>query len=187
MEDDILLIQEETKENMRKGIQHLESELVRIRAGKASPDMLDGIMVDYYDNPTPINQVANVSVVDARTLSLQPWEKPMLQAVEKAIMAANIGVTPQNDGQLIRLFLPPLTEERRRELVKRVNAEGEHAKITIRNLRRDAMEQVKKLQKDGLSKDAAKNAENDIQQLTDTYIGSIDKRCASKEKEIMVV
>jgi ribosome recycling factor len=111
----------------------------------------------------------------------------MLQAVEKAIMAANIGVTPQNDGQLIRLFLPPLTEERRRELVKRVNAEGEHAKITIRNLRRDAMEQVKKLQKDGLSKDAAKNAENDIQQLTDTYIGSIDKRCASKEKEIMVV
>ncbi|HEX5554940.1 MAG TPA: ribosome recycling factor [Chitinophagaceae bacterium] len=187
MEDDILLIQEETKENMRKGIQHLESELIRIRAGKASPDMLDGIMVDYYDNPTPINQVANVSVVDARTLSLQPWEKPMLQAVEKAIMAANIGVTPQNDGQLIRLFLPPLTEERRRELVKRVNAEGEHAKITIRNLRRDAMEQVKKLQKDGLSKDAAKNAENDIQQLTDTYIGSIDKRCASKEKEIMVV
>jgi ribosome recycling factor len=187
MEDDILLIQEETKENMRKGIQHLESELIRIRAGKASPDMLDGIMVDYYDNPTPINQVANVSVVDARTLSLQPWEKPMLQAVEKAIMAANIGVTPQNDGQVIRLFLPPLTEERRRELVKRVNAEGEHAKITIRNLRRDAMEQVKKLQKDGLSKDAAKNAENDIQQLTDTYIGSIDKRCASKEKEIMVV
>lgn len=187
MEDDITLLLEESKENMKKGIRHFETELTKIRAGKASPDMLDGIMVEYYGNPTPIQQVANVNVVDARTLSLQPWEKPMLQAVEKAIMAANIGITPQNDGQLIRLFLPPLTEERRRELVKKVHAEGEQAKISIRNYRRDAMEQVKKLQKDGLSKDTAKNAENDIQSITDAYIAKVDEHCAAKEKEIMVV
>lgn len=187
MEEEIAFILEEAKDGMRKGISHFESELTKIRAGKASPDMLNGIMVDYYGSPTPIQQVANVNVVDARTLSLQPWEKSTLQAIEKAIMAANIGITPQNDGQLIRLFMPPLTEERRRDLVKRVNAEGEHAKITIRNVRRDAIEQVKKLQKDGLSKDAAKEAEDEVQHLTDSYIGLIDKHCAAKEKEIMVV
>lgn len=187
MEDDIALILEEAKDNMQKGIRHFEAELTKIRAGKASPDMLDGIMVEYYGNPTPINQVANINVVDARTLSLQPWEKPMLQAVEKAIMAANIGITPQNDGQLIRLFLPPLTEERRRELVKRVYAEGEQAKISVRNYRRDAMEQIKKLQKDGLSKDSAKSAEDEVQGITDSNIDRIDKHCGAKEKEIMVV
>lgn len=187
MEDDVAFILEESRDNMQKGIRHFESELSKIRAGKASPDMLDGIMVEYYGNPTPIQQVANINVVDSRTLSLQPWEKSVLQAVEKAIMAANIGITPQNDGQLIRLFLPPLTEERRRDLVKKVNAEGEQAKIGIRNYRRDAMEQVKKLQKDGLSKDAAKSAEDEIQGITDAYIEKIDKHCAVKEKEIMVV
>lgn len=187
MEDDIALILEETKENMQKGIRHFEQELTKIRAGKASPDMLDGIMVEYYGNPTPINQVANINVVDVRTLSLQPWEKAMLQVVEKAIMAANIGITPQNDGQLIRLFLPPLTEERRRDLVKKVNAEGEQAKITVRNCRRDAMEQVKKLQKDGLSKDAAKEAEDQVQAITDAFIEKVDKYCTIKEKEIMAV
>jgi ribosome recycling factor len=187
MEDDVALILEEAKENMQKSIYHFESELVKIRAGKASPDMLNGIMVEYYGNPTPIHQVANISMVDARTLSLQPWEKSMLQPIEKAIMAANIGITPQNDGQLIRLFLPPLTEERRREMVKKVNAEGEHAKITIRNFRRDAIEQVKKLQKDGLSKDEAKNAEDEVQHITDSFVATVDKYCASKEKEIMIV
>jgi ribosome recycling factor len=187
MEEDIALIQEEARESMEKGIRHFESELSKIRAGKASPDMLDGIQVEYYGNPAPIQQVASVNVQDARTLTVQPWEKNMIQTIEKAIMAATIGINPQNDGQVIRLFLPPLTEERRRDLVKRVNAEGEHAKIAIRNSRREAMEQVKKLQKDGLSKDAAKSAEDDIQSLTDSYITTIDKRCASKEKEIMVV
>lgn len=187
MEDMIALILEEAREGMKRGISHFESELAKIRAGKASPDMLNGILVEYYGNPTPIQQVANINVVDARTLSLQPWEKSTMQAVEKAIMAANIGITPQNDGQVIRLFLPPLTEDRRRDLVKRVSAEGEQAKITIRNLRREAMEQVKKLQKDGLSKDAAKEAEDQVQHVTDSHIALVDKYCATKEKEIMVV
>jgi len=187
MEDDVAFILEEAKDGMKKGISHFESELTKIRAGKASPDMLNGIMVDYYGSPTPIQQVANINVVDVRTLSLQPWEKSTLQAVEKAIMAANIGVTPQNDGQLIRLFMPPLTEERRRDLVKRVSAEGEQAKIVIRNVRREAIEQVKKLQKDGLSKDAAKEAEDQVQSITDAHIALIERHCATKEKEIMVV
>lgn len=187
MEEDVAFIKEEAREGMDKGIDHFESELSKIRAGKASPDMLNGIMVEYYGAPTPIQQVANINVVDARTLSLQPWEKSSLQAIEKAIMAANIGITPQNDGQLIRLFMPPLTEERRRDLVKKLNAEGEQAKISIRSARRDAIEKVKKMQKDGLSKDAAKEAEDEIQQITDSYITRIDKYCAAKEKEIMVV
>lgn len=176
-----------TEEAMKKAISHLETELVKVRAGKANPNMLDGIMVDYYGNPTPINQVGNISVLDARTLSIQPWEKNMLQPIEKAIMASNIGITPQNDGANIRLFLPPLTEERRRELVKRSNGEGEHSKVAIRNIRRDAIEGIKKLQKDGLSEDAGKDAEKDIQNITDKYIGLIDKHLTTKEKEIMSV
>lgn len=187
MEENIGLVLDIAQDSMKKGIQHFESELSKIRAGKATPDMLNGIMVDYYGNQTPIHQVANVNIVDARTLSLQPWEKNMLQSIEKAIMAANIGITPQNDGTQIRLFIPPLTEERRRELVKRVYAEGENAKVVIRNHRREAMDQIKKEQKDGLSKDAAKEAEETIQQVTDSYIIAIDKHCAGKEKEIMVV
>ena len=144
---------------MKKAINHLEAELVKIRAGKANPNMLDGIMADYYGQPTPINQIANISVLDARTISVQPWEKNMLQPIERAIMASNIGINPQNDGTIIRLFLPPLTEERRKELVKRCNAEGEHAKVAVRNIRRDAIEHIKKLQKDGLSEDIARDAE----------------------------
>ena len=144
---------------MKKAINHLEAELIKIRAGKANPQMLDGIVVDYYGSPMPINQVANISVMDARTLSIQPWEKNMLQPIERAIIAANIGINPQNDGTIIRLFFPPLTEERRKELVKRCQAEGEHSKVAIRNIRRDAIEHIKKLQKNGLSEDAAKDAE----------------------------
>jgi len=144
-------------------------------------------MVDYYGNPTPANQVANITVTDARTLSIQPWEKNMIEPIEKAILMANIGVTPQNDGQVIRLFLPPLTEERRKELVKKVNAEGETAKISVRNNRRDAIEQIKKLQKDGLSEDGAKGAESRIQGITDKHIETIDEICQLKEKEIMTV
>ena len=172
---------------MKKAINHLEVELGKIRAGKASPQMLDSIIVDYYGSPMPINQVANISTLDARTLSIQPWEKNMLQPIERAIIGANIGVTPQNDGVLIRLFLPPLTEERRRELVKKCQGEGEHSKVAIRSIRRDAIEGIKKLQKNGLSEDATKDAENEVQQITDKYIILVDKHLSSKEKEIMAV
>ncbi|HEX6333923.1 MAG TPA: ribosome recycling factor [Flavisolibacter sp.] len=185
--EDISLTLELAEDSMKKAISHLETELVKVRAGKANPQMLDGIMVDYYGSPTPINQVGNISVMDARTLSIQPWEKNMLQPIERAIIASNIGINPQNDGNLIRLFLPPLTEERRRELVKRCHGEGEHSKVAIRNIRRDAIESIKKAQKNGLSEDAAKDAEADIQALTDRYISAVDKHLASKEKEIMSV
>ncbi|MBP7557206.1 MAG: ribosome recycling factor [Chitinophagaceae bacterium] len=174
-------------EQMKKAINHLEVELVKIRAGKANPQMLDGLVVDYYGSPMPINQVANITAMDARTLSIQPWEKNMLQPIERAIIAANLGVTPQNDGVIIRLFLPPLTEERRRELVKRCQGEGEHSKVAIRNIRREAIENIKKLQKNGLSEDASKDAEADVQQLTDRFISTVEKHLAAKEKEIMAV
>ncbi len=187
MTEDLNLILEDTKDSMQKGIQHLESELVKIRAGKASPSMLEGLTVEYYGAPTPISQVANITVLDARTISIQPWEKNMVQAIERSIMAANIGVTPQNDGVQIRLFMPPLTEERRRELVKKAGGEGEQSKVVIRNIRRDAIEQVKKLQKDGLSEDAAKDAEKEIQEVTDKFILLVDKHLAAKEKEMMSV
>jgi ribosome recycling factor len=187
MTEDISAIIAEADEQMQKAINHLEVALTKIRAGKASPQMLDGLVVDYYGSPMPINQVANISVMDARTLSIQPWEKNMLQPIERAIIGANIGVTPQNDGNLIRLFLPPLTEERRRELVKKCQGEGEHSKVAIRNIRRDAIEGIKKLQKNGLSEDAAKDAEADVQQLTDKFISIVDKHLTSKEKEIMAV
>jgi ribosome recycling factor len=177
----------ETENGMRKAISHLEGELTKIRAGKASPNMLDGIMVDYYGNPTPIAQVGNIAVPDVRTITITVWEKNMLQAVERAIIASNIGLNPQNDGTMIRLFLPPLTEERRKELVKRSSGECEQSKIAIRNIRRDAIEQVKKQQKEGLSEDAAKDAEKDIQAITDKYIALIEKVLEQKEKEIMSI
>jgi ribosome recycling factor len=180
-------ILEESRLSMKKAIEHFETELVKIRAGKASANMLDGIVVDYYGNPTPISQVGNLSVMDARTLTIQPWEKNMLQPIERAIIAANIGINPQNDGNIIRLFLAPLTEERRKELVKRSNNEGEHARIAIRNIRRDSIEQIKKLQKEGLSEDASKDGESDIQEITNNYVSLIDKHLAAKEKEIMAV
>ena len=187
MSDDLILIMEDTEEQMNKAISHLEAELVKIRAGKATPTMLDGIMVDYYGSGTPIAQVGNISVMDARTLSIQPWEKNMLQPIERAIIAANIGINPQNDGNMIRLFLPPLTEERRRELVKRANGEGEQSKVAIRSIRRESIEQIKKLQKEGLSEDEAKDAEKEVQESTDKFIALVDKHLARKEKEIMAV
>ena len=187
MAEDLEAIQDDSTTSMKKAIDHFEAELTKIRAGKASPNMLDGIVVDYYGNPTPIGQVGNINVMDARTITIQPWEKNMLQPIERSIIAANIGINPQNDGNLIRLFLPPLTEERRKELVKRTNVEGEHAKIAVRNIRRDAIEQIKRLQKDGLSEDAAKDGENEIQEITNNYILLVDKHLAAKEKEIMAV
>jgi ribosome recycling factor len=187
MAEELEQIIDDAESHMQKAISHLEVELTKIRAGKANPTMLDGLNVDYYGSPTPINQVANVAVLDARTISIQPWEKNMLAAIEKSIMQANIGITPQNDGVQIRLFLPPLTEERRRELVKKGSGEGEHSKVAIRNIRRDSIEQVKKLQKNGLSEDVSKDAEKRIQDITDRYIVLVDKHLAAKEKEIMSV
>lgn len=187
MTDSLQLIIDNTSSTMTKAISHLEAELAKIRAGKASPQMLDGIVAEYYGNPTAISQVANITTLDARTISVQPWEKNMLQVIERAIIAANIGINPQNDGNSIRLFLPPLTEERRKELVKRCNSEGENAKISVRNIRRDAIEDIKKLQKDGLSEDECKDAEGEAQILTDKFIGLVEKHLAAKEKEIMVV
>ncbi len=187
MTEDISNIIAGAEDQMKKAINHLEAELIKIRAGKANPQMLDNIVVDYYGSPMPINQVGNISVMDARTLTIQPWEKNMLQPIERAIINGNIGVTPQNDGVIIRLFLPPLTEERRKELVKKCQAEGEHSKIAVRNIRREAIESIKKLQKSGLSEDAAKDSEADVQQVTDKFISVIDKHLATKEKEIMAV
>ena len=187
MSEELELIKLDTESTMKKAINFLETELIKIRAGKANPNMLDGIVADYYGSPTPIAQIANISVLDARTISVQPWEKNMLQPIERAIIASNIGINPQNDGNYIRLFLPPLTEERRKELVKRCNGEGENGKVSIRNIRRDAIEQIKKLQKDGLSEDEAKDAEAEMQELTNRYIALIEKHLEAKEKEIMVV
>lgn len=187
MTEELELVLDDATNSMQKAINHLEAELIKIRAGKANPNMVDGISVDYYGSPTPVNQVANVMAMDARTISIQPWEKNMLQPIERAIIAANIGINPQNDGNIIRLFLPPLTEERRKELVKRCNGEGEHAKVSIRNIRRDAIEEIKRMQKDGLSEDAAKDAEGDAQAMTDKYIAIVEKLLVTKEKEIMSV
>jgi len=187
MSEDISQIVATADDHMKKAITHLETELIKIRAGKATPQILDGIVVDYYGSPTPINQVGNINVMDVRTLSIQPWEKNMLQPIERAIIAANIGINPQSDGVQIRLFLPPLTEERRRELVKKCLGEGEHSKVAIRNIRRDAIEHIKRLQKNGLSEDIAKDAETNVQNMTDKFITTVDKHLASKEKEIMSV
>ena len=186
-EEEISLINEMAGESMKKAISHLETELTKIRAGKANPQMLDGIVVDYYGNPTPLNQISNISTLDARTLSIQPWEKNMLQPIERAIIASNMGINPQNDGNMIRMFMPPLTEDRRKELVKKCHVEGEHSRVSIRSIRREAIEQIKKLQKNGLSEDIAKDAEDEIQELTNKFIGMVDKHLTSKEKEIMVV
>lgn len=187
MSDELNSIIQEAGAGMAKAISHLETELGKIRAGKANPVMLDGIMADYYGNPTPISQVANISTLDARTISVQPWEKNMLQIIERAIIAANIGINPQNDGTTIRLFLPPLTEERRKELVKKCNTEGEQAKVSVRSIRRDAIEHIKKLQKDGASEDECKDAESEAQVATDKYISLVEKHLEAKEKEIMAV
>ena len=187
MSEDLEFILEETRDSMKKALDHLETELIKIRAGKANPQMLEGLTVDYYGSPTVLNQVSNVSVMDARTLTIQPWEKNMLQPIERAIINANLGVTPQNDGNIIRLFMPPLTEERRREFVKRAGGEGEQSRVAIRNMRREAIEQIKKLQKDGLSEDEAKDAEKEIQDITDKHIALVEKHLQAKEKEIMSV
>lgn len=178
---------DEAKELMVKAIEHFETEIAKVRAGKASPSMFNGVNVDYYGSATPINQVASVTNQDARTLVISPWEKPMLQEIERAIMGANLGVTPMNDGDFIRIVMPPLTEERRRDLVKQVKEYSENAKISLRNVRRDANDGLKQLQKDGTSEDLIKDAESNVQNITNDYAAKIDTILVAKEKEIMTV
>ncbi len=177
----------DTKAHMDKAMEFLDSELSKIRAGKASPAMLDGVYVDYYGTATPLAQVGTVNSPDARTLVIQPWEKSMLGPIEKAIIESNLSLNPQNDGQIIRINVPPLTEERRRDLVKRVKAEAETGKVTIRNLRKDANEKIKKLKTEGVSEDDIKVGEGDVQKLTDSYIIKVDQLAELKEKDIMTV
>ena len=180
-------ILKETHDHMEKAIGHLEAELTKVRAGKATPSMLDSVHADYYGTSTPLYQIASVNTSDARTLVIQPFEKSMITAIEKAITVANLGFNPQNDGTLIRINVPALTEERRKDLVKQTKHEGENARIGIRAARRDANEHIKKLIKEGLSEDLAKDAESKIQHLTDEYIGKVDKHLVKKEEEIMTV
>jgi ribosome recycling factor len=176
-----------TREMMDKAIDHLESELVKIRTGKATPNMLDSVMVDYYGSMTPLNQIANVNTPDARTLVVQPWEKSRLGDIERAIINSNLGLNPQNDGEMIRINVPPLTEERRKDMVKLAKGEAEHCKISIRNARKNANESIKKLQKDGLAEDLAKDAETSVQNMTKDYETRVDDHLVKKEKEIMTV
>ncbi len=187
MTEEIEFIIDEAKESMNGSIDHLVKEFLNIRAGKASPQMLGSVFVDYYGSQTPLSQVANLNVPDARTITIQPFEKSMLQAIEKAIMIANIGFNPMNNGDVIIISVPPLTEERRRDLAKQAKSEAEDAKIGIRNARKDANTDIKKLEKDGTSEDACKSAEDDIQKLTDTFIKKIDELLLAKEAEIMKV
>ncbi|HMI01534.1 MAG TPA: ribosome recycling factor [Pedobacter sp.] len=173
--------------SMDKAILHCESELTKIRAGKASAGMLDGIVVDYYGSATALSQVASINTPDARTLIVQPWEKNMLVPIERAIMEANIGINPQNDGIMIRLVVPPLTEERRKDLVKKVKEEAERGRITVRNIRKDANEKIKKLKGESVSDDEIKTGEAEVQKITDAYIIKVDKHAELKEKDIMTV
>lgn len=187
MTEEIELYLQEAQELMDKAITHTASEFNKIRAGKANPNMLDGLMVMYYGNPTPINQVATVNTPDARTLAIKPWEKNMIGEIEKAIINSDLGLNPQNDGELVRLNIPPLTEERRIGLAKQAKMEAENGKISIRNIRKDANESIKKLLKEHVSEDEVKSGEDAVQVLTDQYTVKIDDLLEKKEKEIMTV
>lgn len=172
---------------MDKAIEHAAHEFGKIRAGKANPSMLDAVKVDYYGQLVPLNQVGNINTPDAKTITVQPWEKSMLQPIEKGIVIANLGFNPTNDGNLVRISLPPMTEERRREIVKKAKHESENGKVAVRNIRKDVNEAIKKLQKEGLPEDEAKHAEQQVQKTTDNFIKRIDDLLAAKEAEIMHV
>lgn len=187
MNDLIKLQLDDAKEHMEKTVAHTDHELLKIRAGKAMPSMVDGVHVDYYGSLVPVSQVANVNTPDARTIVIQPWEKTMITPIEKAIMEANLGFNPQNDGIVVRINVPPLTEERRKDLVKKVKAEAEAGKVTVRNIRKDANEKIKKLTKEGVSEDDIKVGEAEVQKLTDSFIAKIDKLVEAKEKDILTV
>lgn len=187
MNEELQFILDSTKEAMNSAIEHLDKQLQKIRAGKASPMMLSGVMVDYYGTKTPLSQVANVNTLDGRTITIQPWEKSMISPIETAIINANLGLNPQNNGEQILINVPMLTEERRRDLSKQAKAEGEHSKVGIRNARKEANDEIKKLQKNGLSEDICKDAESNIQKLTDNHIAKVDALIEAKEKDIMTV
>ena len=172
---------------MEDAVTHLQEELKTYRSGKANPEVFASVIVNYYGAATPLPQMSNITTPDAKTMLIQPWDKSMIHAIEKAIMDANLGFTPQNNGEVIRINVPALTEERRRELVKRAKGEGENAKVAIRNARRDAMDQLKKLQKDGLPEDIEKDDEEKVQKFTDKYVKRVDEVLDAKEKDIMTV
>ncbi len=178
---------EQAKTSMESTLSFFERELQKVRAGKASPQMLEGLKVDYYGNPTPLDQVANINTPDARQIVIQPWEKNMLPIIEKAILVANLGFTPQNNGEFLRIIVPTMTEERRKELVKKIKQEAEQNKITIRNIRRNANETAKKMKDSGTPEDEVKKLETEIQKLTDDFVAKVDKITEAKEKEIMTV
>ena len=187
MNEEVDMILELTRENMRLALEHLERELIHIRAGKASPRMLDSIFVDYYGSITPLNQVASITTPDAKTIAVQPWEKKLISVIEKSILVANLGFNPDNNGEIIRIFIPPLTEERRKVLGKDVNRESEAAKVSIRSARKDANDQLKKLLKDGLSEDGEKEAVELVQKMTDEFSKKIDIATEKKHIEIMTI
>jgi ribosome recycling factor len=187
MTEELQMIYDELKQSNNKSLTHLENELVKVRAGKATPSMLNGVMVDYYGSATPIQQVANVNTMDARTLTVQAWEKNMLNEIAKGIINSNLGLNPQNNGEQLIIQIPVLTEERRRDLVKKAKAEGEHAKVGIRNNRKDAIDMVKDLKSEGLSEDMMKDAENEIQNITNASIKKVDDQVDAKEKDIMTI
>lgn len=187
MEEEVQLYLEEAEERMQKAIAHLEQELSRIRAGKANPSILEGVKVDYYGVDTPLSQVSNINTPDAKTIVIQPWEKNMLESIDKAIMAANLGYNPINNGEVLRINIPALTEERRTQIVKQVKSEGENAKVSIRNTRKWANDELKQLEKDGLSEDAEKLAEDEVQKFTDEYTKKVEELVEAKEKDIMTV
>lgn len=185
--DEIALVLDETKSEMEKALQHLAVEFSKIRAGKASTAMLDGLRVDYYGTPSPLAQVASITTPDARTIAIKPYERKMISEIEKAIKASDLGINPQNDGEIIRLVVPPLTEERRRNLVKQAKGDSEQSKIRLRTIRKEMNDELKKLQKGGVPEDAVKSAETKVQDFTDLYIKKVDDLLVAKEKDIMTV
>ena len=187
MIEELSMIYDEFKESNQKSLNHLENELLKIRAGKASPAMLNSVMVEYYGSMTPLQQVANVNTIDARTIVVQPWEKPLINDIAKGIINANLGLNPQSNGEQLIIAVPPLTEERRRDLVKRAKTEAENAKIGIRNNRKDALDMIKDLKSEGLSEDMSKDAEEEVQKITNSYIKKVDDLLELKEKDIMTI
>ncbi|BDD02896.1 ribosome recycling factor [Aureibacter tunicatorum] len=185
--EEIELFLSDAEEQMQKAVSHTQNELGKIRAGKAMPSMLDGVKLDYYGTMSPISQVASINTPDARTIVIKPWEAKILSDIERAIINSDLGLNPQNDGEIIRLSIPPLTEERRKDLVKQVKSEGENGKIRIRRVRQDTNDSLKKLQKEGASEDAVKSAEDDVQKYTNSFIAQIDDLVAKKEEEIMTI
>jgi ribosome recycling factor len=187
MNEEVELIIEETKDRMSKALEHLEHELAHLRAGRANPLLLDGITIEYYGVNSPLAQVSNINTPDPKTILIQPWEKNILGTIEKAIMAANIGLTPVNNGEVIRINIPPLTEERRHQLVKQVRNEGETAKISLRNARKWANDELKRMLKEGLPEDIEKDATENVQQMVHDFSLKVDKVMAAKEKDVMTV